>query len=185
MEQNKKGLNTLAFCLGILLAGVLIQTAGWLKGDRLVFPDVGEILRTFVRMLGEERTWRQIGTTLVHLVESLAAAAVIGTALGTLAANVFRSLQYSIYIDKNMISHSIFIVIKRLLWIVCNIGISYLAFNQLITLDIHSWMSWLTAAAAVACVSTMVTALTGYAFFREDFHNMLELVRRITRRKKR
>lgn len=82
MEQNKKGLNTLAFCLGILLAGVLIQTAGWLKGDRLVFPDVGEILRTFVRMLGEERTWQQIGTTLVHLVEALAAAAVIGTALG-------------------------------------------------------------------------------------------------------
>ena len=110
---------------------------------------------------------------------------VIGTALGTLAANVFRSLQYSIYIDKNMISHSIFIVIKRLLWITCNIGISYLAFDQLITLDIHSWMSWLTAAAAVACISTMVTALTGYAFFREDFHNMLELVRRITRRKKR
>ena len=66
----------------ILLAGVLIQTAGWLKGDRLVFPDVGEILRTFVRMLGEERTWQQIGTTLVHLVEALAAAAAIGTALG-------------------------------------------------------------------------------------------------------
>ena len=49
MERNKKGLNTLAFCLGILLAGMLIQAAGWLKGDRLVFPDVGEILRTFVR----------------------------------------------------------------------------------------------------------------------------------------
>ena len=61
---------------------MLIQAAGWLKGDRLVFPDVGEILRTFVRMLGEERTWRQIGTTLVHLVESLAVAAVIGTVLG-------------------------------------------------------------------------------------------------------
>ena len=82
MERNKKGLNTLAFCLGILLAGMLIQAAGWLKGDRLVFPDVGEILRTFVRMLGEERTWRQIGTTLVHLVESLAVAAVIGSVLG-------------------------------------------------------------------------------------------------------
>ena len=79
MERNKKGLNTLAFCLGILLAGVLIQTAGWLKGDRLVFPDVGEILRTFVRMLGEERTWRQIGRRCVHLVEALAVSTVIGT----------------------------------------------------------------------------------------------------------
>ena len=82
MEQNKKGLNTLAFCLGILLVGVLIQAAGWLKGDKLVFPGVGEILQAFVRMLGEGRTWKQIGTTLLHLAEALAAAAVIGTGLG-------------------------------------------------------------------------------------------------------
>ncbi|QTE73179.1 ABC transporter permease subunit [Clostridiales bacterium FE2010] len=82
MERNKKGLNTLAFGLGILLVGGLIQAAGWLKGDKLVFPGVGEILQAFVRMLGEERTWKQIGTTLIHLAEALAAAAVIGTALG-------------------------------------------------------------------------------------------------------
>ena len=82
MERNKKSLNTLAFCLGILLVGGLIQAAGWLKGDKLVFPGVGEILQAFVRMLGEERTWKQIGTTLIHLAEALAAAAVIGTALG-------------------------------------------------------------------------------------------------------
>ena len=82
MERNKKGLNTLAFGLGILLVGGLIQAAGWLKGDKLVFPGVGEILQAFVRMLGEERTWKQIGTTLIHLAEALATAAVIGTALG-------------------------------------------------------------------------------------------------------
>ena len=82
MERNKKLQDTLGFCLGILLAGVLIQAAGWLKGDRLVFPDVGEILRTFIRMLGEEKTWKQISVTLIHLAEALAASALIGTALG-------------------------------------------------------------------------------------------------------
>jgi NitT/TauT family transport system permease protein len=82
MERNNKLRDALAFCLGILLVGVLIQAAGWLKGDRLVFPDIGEILRTFVRMLIEEKTWTQIGVTLLHLAEALAASAVIGTALG-------------------------------------------------------------------------------------------------------
>ena len=82
MERNNKLRDALAFCLGILLVGVLIQAAGSLKGDRLVFPDIGEILRTFVRMLGEEKTWTQIGVTLLHLAEALAASAVIGTALG-------------------------------------------------------------------------------------------------------
>ena len=74
--------NTLAFCLGLLLVGVLIQAAGWLKGDRLVFPDVGEILAAFVRLLGTGKVWKQIGTTLLHLAEALAVSSVIGTALG-------------------------------------------------------------------------------------------------------
>ena len=82
MERNKKLGTVPVFCLGILLAGGLVQAAGWLKGDRLVFPGVDEILRAFVRLLGEEKTWRQTGTTLIHLAEALAASAVIGTALG-------------------------------------------------------------------------------------------------------
>ena len=82
MEQNKKIRDILAFCLGILLAGGMIQAAGWLKGDRLVFPGIGEILEAFIRLLGEEKTWRRIGTTLLHLAEALAASAVIGTATG-------------------------------------------------------------------------------------------------------
>ena len=82
MERNKKRHDTAAFCLGILLVGVLIQTAGWLKGDRLVFPNVGEILAAFVRLLGTGKVWKQIGTTLLHLAEALAASTIIGTALG-------------------------------------------------------------------------------------------------------
>ena len=81
MRRNKKQ-DTLAFCLGILLVGALIQAAGWLKGDRLVFPDVGEILAAFVRLLGTGKVWRQIGTTLLHLAEALAASTVIGVILG-------------------------------------------------------------------------------------------------------
>ena len=82
MERNKRIRDFLAFCLGILLVGGLIQAAGWLKGDRLVFPDVAEILRAFIRLLGEEKTWRQIATTLLHLAEALLLSAIIGTALG-------------------------------------------------------------------------------------------------------
>ena len=82
MERNKKRNETLAFCLGILLVGALIQAAGWLKGDRLVFPDVGEILAAFVRLLSSGKVWKQIGTTLLHLAEALLVSSVIGTALG-------------------------------------------------------------------------------------------------------
>ena len=72
VNNGKKRNELLAFCLGILLVGLLIQTAGWLKNDRLVFPGVGEILAAFVRLLGSGKVWRQIGTTLLHLAEALA-----------------------------------------------------------------------------------------------------------------
>ena len=81
MRLNKLK-NTLATCLGILLIGCLVQVAGSLKGDQLVFPDTGEILCTFLRLLADGGTWQMIGTTLLHLLEALLLATVIGIPLG-------------------------------------------------------------------------------------------------------
>ena len=83
MRRHKPS-RLLAFCLGILLIGLLIQAAGWLKGDRIVFPGVGEILQAFFRLLLTPRTWTLIGTTFLHLLQSLAVSTVVGIALGLL-----------------------------------------------------------------------------------------------------
>lgn len=74
--------DTIAFCLGILLIGVLLQAAGSLKGDVLVFPGVAEILRAFVRLITTGETYRMILTTLQHLILSVAVSTVLGVALG-------------------------------------------------------------------------------------------------------
>ena len=71
MKPNKAR-DSIAFCLGIVLLGCLIQAAGYLKGDALVFPGVGEILRAFIRLLGAAETWGKIGTTVLHLTVSVA-----------------------------------------------------------------------------------------------------------------
>ena len=77
---NKK--NTLTFCLGIILIGVLIQLLGRIKGDSLVFPSVLEILKTFFRLLSAGRTYNLIFNTLFHLFVSLAVSTVIGGMIG-------------------------------------------------------------------------------------------------------
>ena len=74
--ERRKTKETLTFCLGILLIGCLIQAAGWMKNDRLVFPDVPDILRAFFGLLGREETYRKIGVTLLHLVEAVALSTV-------------------------------------------------------------------------------------------------------------
>ena len=81
MRRNKLS-TTLAFCAGLLLLAGLVQGASALKGDLLVFPGVGTILRAFFRLLRTGHTWTLIGTSLVHLLLSLAFSAVIGILLG-------------------------------------------------------------------------------------------------------
>ncbi|MBR6091053.1 MAG: hypothetical protein IKP86_14035 [Anaerolineaceae bacterium] len=80
--MKKKRTDSIAFVLGIILIGCLIQAAGWMKGDRLVFPDVAEILRAFFRLLTEPKTWQMVWTTLRHLLAALAVSTVIGLVIG-------------------------------------------------------------------------------------------------------
>ena len=98
MLKNKRS-QTLAFCLGILLVGLLVQLAGSLRGDRLIFPGVGQILVVFFRLLGEAGTWQKILVTLLHLAEALALSALLGLLLGLaegfspFVRNLFRPLR--------------------------------------------------------------------------------------------
>ena len=80
-EQNKKR-DTFYFLLGIILTGCLIQAAGWIKNDRLVFPDVREIFLAFVRLLGKRETYVQILTALIHLAEVMAVSSAAGLVIG-------------------------------------------------------------------------------------------------------
>ena len=73
---------TFFYCLGIILIGCLIQAFGFMKNDRLVFPDVTVILRAFFRLLGDGKTWLKILVTLRHLALSLILSTLIGVALG-------------------------------------------------------------------------------------------------------
>ena len=82
--RPSKARDALAFCLGIVLIGAMIQGAGALKGNDLVFPGVTEILRAFLRLLGEARTWQRIGVTMAHVLSALAVSTAIGVGVGVL-----------------------------------------------------------------------------------------------------
>jgi len=72
----------LAFFLGIVLIGAVLQGAGALKGDSLVFPGVDVILRAFFRIITTGKTWQMIFTTMKHLLLSMAVSTVVGVAIG-------------------------------------------------------------------------------------------------------
>ena len=80
--RRRRRSDALATAVGVILIGALIQCAGALKQERLVFPDALTILRAFFRLLGQPATYRMIGTTVLHLAQALLAATLIGIPLG-------------------------------------------------------------------------------------------------------
>ena len=83
MRRHRKS-DILATAIGVILIGALIQCAGALKHEQLVFPDALTILRAFLRLLGEAQTWRMMGTTLLHAVKTLVIVLAVGVPLGLL-----------------------------------------------------------------------------------------------------
>lgn len=110
--------DTAAFCLGLLLIGALVQAAGSIKGDALVFPGVPEILRAFIRLIASGHTWRLVATTLGHLLLSLAASALIGTAIGALegVSDFARGLLKPLMILLRAMPMIVLVVIVMVLW---------------------------------------------------------------------
>ena len=116
MEPNKRR-DILYFILGIILTGCLIQTAGWIKNDRLVFPDVREILLAFVRLLGKRQTYVQILTALIHLAEVMAVSSAIGLVIGVAEgfSRAFRLIMNPLMIMLRSIPMIVMVVIVMVL----------------------------------------------------------------------
>jgi NitT/TauT family transport system permease protein len=70
----------------VLLLWQLVYWSGWRPA--YVFPSPAETLTTLADMLGTERFWSSVRTTLVRAVTGFALAVVIGTAIGVLVARI-------------------------------------------------------------------------------------------------
>ena len=81
MDKKSKH-SGIAFCLGLILIGILLQAGGMLRGNRVVFPGLPEIGQALFRLLGTSSTYQKIGITLLHVIEALFISAGIGIIAG-------------------------------------------------------------------------------------------------------
>lgn len=81
MDKKSKH-SGIAFCLGLILIGILLQAGGMLRGNRVVFPGLPEIGQALFHLLGTSSTYQKIGITLLHVIEALFISAGIGIIAG-------------------------------------------------------------------------------------------------------
>ncbi len=84
--MNKKLKNTIYYCLGIILVGIILQLLSFAKGNEIFFPNILTILKTFFKSIVTIETYTYIGTTLLELLISISISFIIGIILGVFAS---------------------------------------------------------------------------------------------------
>jgi O-antigen/teichoic acid export membrane protein len=112
---------------------------------------------------------------------------IAGVAIGTLLANIFRSFQYALYIDKNLIKRGKHVFLLKLSWCVMNCIIIVLSTSSFV--DKHAykgWRAWIISATAVVIFSIIITAISSFLFYRKDMIGVYHIALRafVNRQKK-
>ncbi len=109
---------------------------------------------------------------------------IVGVAIGTLAANSFRTLQFAYYLKNNILHRPLKKAILMVLWTAFNVVVVCLiSWGIFRFIAIDSWQTWLFAGVICFIVSCVVTSLTAVICFREKIKSTVNAIKRIVLRK--
>ena len=109
---------------------------------------------------------------------------IVGVALGTMAANIFRTIQYAIYIDDHIIKRGKTVFIKKIIWAMMNVIV--IAACMFVILQKHTtkgWIDWILAAILCTLFSILFTFISSFVFYRKDMRGFTEIVKRLAYRR--
>lgn len=109
---------------------------------------------------------------------------IIGTAIGTLLANVFRTVQYAVYSHRHLVKRNAFIYVKRTIWIVVSAGLTVWITHSSVVRYAVSWKYWVLCGVIIISISGLICAGTGYLIFRDDSRYAMSIFKGVFRKRK-
>ena len=106
---------------------------------------------------------------------------ILGLAIGTLAAMLFRTVEIILYCSKNITEQSPIKAILRVLLNTCGMLISVFV-CRFIPIETDGFISWIFLAAVVGVVSLLIMLALNFIFYKEDMKFMLKKVKSVFRR---
>ncbi len=99
---------------------------------------------------------------------------IYGVVIGTLVANIFRTIQYSFFISKNLINRKIIYVFKNLIWIFFNISLICGISSLIVKININDWKGWIICGMIYVIISIIVITISSCIFYRDKFLRLLK-----------
>lgn len=135
----------------------------------------------------ETKKWAVIeaATNLIVSIALVNFLGLNGIIIGTLFANIIRTVQYAIFSSKYLLERSILVFIKRLAWHVLNttlIMIIYYFIRNALVLD--TWTMWIIHGMICFTISAIIVIVTSLVFYRNDLVSIFNLMKQVIKLKR-
>lgn len=107
---------------------------------------------------------------------------MIGVAIGTLCSVIFRTVQYALYLSKNVLNRSLLKLIKRCLVNLCAILMT-IAISQLLpSVIISNYVQWVIYAFEITVISILVTLFFNSIFYQVDMKGLAIVAKKMLKK---
>lgn len=109
-----------------------------------------------------------------------------GVIVGTIAANIFRTVQYALYSSNELLHRSIIEFMKKIVWHIVNSLLIVIIMSSLGRFFVvNTWSQWIIFSCGTVCVSMFVTLLTSIIIYNDEVKRSWCIVRRMVVRNNR
>lgn len=109
---------------------------------------------------------------------------IVGVAIGTLVANIFRTCQYALYIEKKIMPRGIMNAVWRIVWALANVAIVYFSSSWLLgSLAYQSWGKWVLGGFITVFIAVAVTLITSFIFYKNDLGEIWKIGKTMIKKK--
>ncbi|MEK4537561.1 polysaccharide biosynthesis C-terminal domain-containing protein [Peribacillus sp. FSL K6-1552] len=109
---------------------------------------------------------------------------ILGAAIATFVAMIYRTVQYAVYLSKNILQRDIFVFIKRILVSLIAVLMTVLFIKLVPIIEINTYVDWVVYAISITIISLTINIFLSLIFYTEDIRRIMGLVKRFTTKKK-
>lgn len=107
---------------------------------------------------------------------------IVGAAIGTFCAMLFRTIQYAIYLSKNIVRRSIWKFVKRTIVYSIDAIAIILVINYFLHAAINSYWQWFIYAINITLISSIITFSVSSLVYSDDVKNILSIAKGIIKK---
>lgn len=109
---------------------------------------------------------------------------IVGVALGTLCAMVFRTVQFAWYLSKNILVRKFTVFLKRIAVALISSAVSIVAVNLMPEFNIDSYFTWIVYAVIVAVITGISTVLISLIFSKKELFETCSYIKNLFLKKR-